>query len=506
MCVFAGAIAVFIGNCLRYIPPVWGSAEIIAPLFEIGGGALFIGAYLGVAFISLRPAHFAPSYSVRFTRAAFQCLSRANDDDYISIFRDISINIVPIAKLAAFNESYRWSGCDGDEPSAFYDFIYRHRIDRSYYAGTLFRLLSDPSCCAAIVRRDPTTVINMLRQISKHRLDGDALGQLIQELARQSLIQNDSMLAREIGYKGFASIGAFLTAMFGDAFILRQHEPYRGVQFLSEVEIDSAFAERLGRAIELSWLTVNEVWSPQSLWGVQYTLESALFKIRYADSRKEPHDQQSIRLYRTVAQIIEQSNIHIKNHPIEYRRKLYADDGEVSPRQTLPALTASIAVEALSSVANDFKGYEDRRWSDARAIFSALFPSGDVNVLGLSPVQQNAALLIQKQLKQNIEGYFPTLIKVLLAIVGPYGSHNSVEGGAFRIMEDVMYGELKNLQFLYQNNPNHLSKCLPFNVVYDSGSDQLTHTYRFGSKRTTDLKALSFENLDLTDPRLRSEI
>lgn len=500
--VFSGAALVFGGNVLRYAAAEWEVSAWLAPSLEVVGGFLFFVAYLATVFISLTSAKLTKWNAPRFTRSAFNLLSKASDEDYVSLFDDITKNIVPLARLAAFNEGYRWAGIDHGEPSAFYDFIHRHKLEQSSYAGTLFRLLSDPHCCKAIVRRDPTAVVAMLSDLSGKHIHCEAVAQLVQELARQSVIQDDSMLAREVGYKGFASVSLFLNAMFGDHFIIREYRPFAALTYLGKIPITSDLAERLGEAIELAWERTPELWSPQSLWDIQRVLQSALFAVRYADSRKQRHERESIRLYKTVARIVELTEQRVDTRPAQ-RHTLYAKDESPNLHETMPGLAAEIAVDALESVANDFGGFDEERWSDALEIVRALFPSIVQQPDGLTPTQQHAALVIKAKLVQNMEGLYPALTRVMLAIIGPYGSHHQKNRTAFRILEDVAYEQWQKFPQLHVASPDKVSDYLPPNVKYDAADFTLTHTYRFGEQSKTNLATLTIAPVNLLDRALR---
>jgi len=499
--VFSGAALVFFGSFLRYAAFEWTTSSWLVPSLEIVG-EFGQEALIDLNIWPLTPAKLTKRNSPRFSRAAFDLLSKAGDDDYVSLFKDITYNIIPLSRLAGFNDNYRFAGLELDEPSAFYDFIHRKKLEQSSYASTLFQLLSDPYCCRAIVRRDPISVVSMLSDLSHHGIHCKAVAQLVQEFARHSVIQDDSMLAREVDYKGFASVSLFLNAMFGDHFIIRNYLPFSALVYFKNTPITYDLAERLGRAIELAWEKTPELWHPQSLWNIQSAIESVLFSIRYADSRKKRHEQEHIRLYNTVARIIDLTDDHIRTQS----RRLdmpYAETENPEFRKTMPGVAAEIAVGALNSIANDFDGFEDRRWTEALDIMGALFPSVGEEPDGLTPTQQHAAIIIRAKLADNMNGYYPALTRLLLAVIGPYGSHTQNNKTAFRILEDIAYEQWQKLPQLHDASPERISDFLPPNVKFDRADLTLTHTYRGGETRVTVLSNLSLLPIDLLNPSLR---
>jgi len=500
--VFSGAALVFSGNLLRYIAVEWSVILWLAPALEFAGALLFFMAYLATGFISLSPARLRSRNVLSFTRAAFAILSTADEENYVALFNDISANTATLAKTAAFADSYRWSGVGSGEPSAFYDFVHRKKLADASYASTLFELLSDPSCCATMVRRNPTTVVSMLSELSDKQIVCDAAGLLVQELARQAVLREDSMLAREVGYKGFSSVGLFLNSMFGDVFILRTYKPFSNLTYLGDVTITPGVAERLGEAIETAWEKTNELWHPQSLWQTASVLKSAFFSIRYSDSRKARHELEHFRLYTSVARILKATEKRVSENKYE-PKSLYAKDDKVSHDDTMPGLAARIAINALNSVSNDFEGPEDRRWSDVLTIMRELFPSIGEAPDGLSPTQQHAMLMIDEKLADNMDGYYPALTRVLLSVIGPHGSRDQKNQTAFRILEDVAYARWKKFPALHNKKPEKVEDKLPPNVTFDSTRSVLEYTYRSGETVETNLSTLAVPSIDLFDPSLR---
>jgi hypothetical protein len=467
------------------------------------GGALFLLAYLSTTIISFRSARFSRANAAQFSRSAYALLSTANDEDYVAIFRDVQRNIASIAKLAAFNENYRWAGLDHKEPSAFYDFIHRHTIERSYFAGTLLRLLSDARCCRAIILGDSITVLECLRTVKAEQLHCDALSSLIQALARQAIIQDDSMLAREVGYTGFAVVRSFLDGMFGDPFLARTHEPLRGVEFTFDLELTVPLSDRLAAAVERTWRAVGDVWQPSSLWVASRVLEGAISNTRREEQRNPDQRLRYGRLYDAVEKICKISDERILQHAkLKHAASLYADEAKPDHHNNVAGVTADLAVDTLMALSNDFAGSEDVHWSDALSIMGVLFDPIGEQPDGLTPVQQRALMLICKKLRDNMRGYYPALTRLLLAVIGPYKSHHQKNHTAFRILEDAAYGIWKDFARLKEEHPEKIGHYLPPNVVYDAEGDTLVHTYRGGEQRVTHLKSLELPAVDPLDPAI----
>jgi hypothetical protein len=292
--------------------------------------------------------------------------------------------------------------------------------------------------------------------------------------------------------------------MCGDNFIIRHYEPLRGLQFTYDIEVTAGVSERLAAAIERTWKSTDEIWHPQSLWVVQSILESALRSVRWAEIKRGPEaPTRHIRLYRAVSDLIKSTNRKVANYQTLQHAVSLFEEGKSHNHNTISSLMAEIAVEALTSLSNEFEGVDDRHWIDAHEIMRALFPSIGSAPDGLSPVQHAAIKLIQEKLRENMKGYYPALTRLLLPLIGPYRSHHQPNRTAFCILEDIAYFEWKNFAQLSRKHPDKLAHFLPPSVSYDAANDALVHSYRSGDTRTTILSGLTLHELNLDDPSLR---
>jgi hypothetical protein len=126
---------------------------------------------------------------------------------------------------------------------------------------------------------------------------------------------------------------------------------------------------------------------------------------------------------------------------------------------------------------------------------------------GLTPFQQRLALKLNHRLNQNIKGYYPAVCRVLLSAVGPY-RHEAEQPNktAFNVLKDMLYIQLKRFHQLAKTKPEKVSHYLPPNVTYNRKTNCLTHTYRGGGTRTTELTTLAVRALSLTSKRIRRDL
>lgn len=143
-------------------------------------------------------------------------------------------------------------------------------------------------------------------------------------------------------------------------------------------------------------------------------------------------------------------------------------------------------------------------WIHAISVFGDVFPTIGQLSTGLDPFQQHVGLRLIDKLHQNMQGYYPTISRVLLAVAGPCERNEQIaKSSAFGIFQDAMYRELIKLKDLSIEKPDKIDDYFPPQVKYDSASDTLTFAYRFGEPIVTNLATLDISAIDLLDPRHR---
>jgi len=164
-----------------------------------------------------------------------------------------------------------------------------------------------------------------------------------------------------------------------------------------------------------------------------------------------------------------------------------------------------IVYEALESIANEFKGYDDLFWHLAiDAFHSTGFDSIGQQPDGMTPFQQRLALKIIDKLEDNMRGYYPAICRVLLSCLGPYQAPATQPNRtAFNLLKDAFYSKMQQFPHLAQTKPDQVADFLPDHVTYDAATHRLTHTYRSGPPTTTDLSALHLGIVSLIDPTIR---
>jgi hypothetical protein len=127
---------------------------------------------------------------------------------------------------------------------------------------------------------------------------------------------------------------------------------------------------------------------------------------------------------------------------------------------------------------------------------------GDIPI-GLDPLQQRLAMMLIEKLSENMQGFYPSISRVLLTVIGPYERHRDTRLTAFGILRDAVYNEFLKLKQLYTEKPDVFDGYFPTHVKYNPAVDTLTFTYRSGDPVTTSLADLELGDINLLDPRYR---
>lgn len=183
------------------------------------------------------------------------------------------------------------------------------------------------------------------------------------------------------------------------------------------------------------------------------------------------------------------------------KRTLFVSDRKQYPRD-LVQIVASIVYESLECISNGFAGVDDDAWIHAVGVFLDIYPPHDSEPGGMNPLQQQLALQLLDKLRQNMEGMYPAISRVLLAVMGPYNRQPRISTRTAHVMlRDCLYKELQKLPALHSRNPDEFREFLPPSVTYDPIANKLTHTYSLGSEAVTDLASLEIPVVDLLDKR-----
>lgn len=489
--IFAAVFCCAIAAAVPSIHVLHGGPWGYAIVWEFIATGLFVCAYGAVAFAVVRPIKVAEHRMDDFAGGAARLLSAASETDHIDILPDIEMSLPKVVELARFLE--------GEPGSAFFDFIYRDKIERASYAHTLLRVIADPAFCRSLVIKAPWATAGLVRVIGEQKVHARATEMFVQELAHQAILAEESMLTRELDYNGFGTAPLLSESLFSNPVIVKRYNPLD--MYVPNDLLTWGIMKRFNAAAERLYLTLideKETHRAQAAYGVHSFYRSA-FSRAYLLQQDEKHDYRMVmEIQYAVDNAIKIANkLMASQGPLSYDQ-LYQRADEQRKRSDVLQTLVDTVYEGMAAISNRFKGFPDPFWHLAIETMHHGFNSIGVEPDGMTPFQQRLALLIVDKLQDNMRGYFPALSRVMLATVGPFeGAGHQPNMTAFNILRRAVYAELQGLPKFGLENPEKVLKYLPDNIVLDAQTGTITQTYTDGAKAVTDLRALKLQPVNL---------
>jgi len=287
ICVFGGVAAVALAAILPNIVRLHGGPWGYPINWEIFATLLFAVSYGAVVVAIVLPVRVSVSRLPDLAQLAAYLLSSANEQDHVDFAVDLERSLPTLIKEASFLDHVPW------QRSAFFDFTYREKLERSAYASSFLRIVADPAFCETLVKRLPWRVVFMLRKISKDHLHATGAQQLIRQLAYQAVLRDDSMMAREVGYHGFGTAPLLSDTMFSDWFILEQYNPFDSFSAAGSEIVTPQLLKRFNSAVERSYTTLIEngaIYHSQATFRIQDFYKSIFMMRAQEFQRKDEYD------------------------------------------------------------------------------------------------------------------------------------------------------------------------------------------------------------------------
>jgi hypothetical protein len=526
--VFIGAMFTFVAAAVPNVALLRGSILGYPIIWETAGGLVIAATYALVATISLRPA-FVTKRNIRaFSSAGFELLSEATDEDRVAFSKDLfsGKNIARLSECAAeFDranrhavviefEKLREEGREGEavhgQPpvSAFYEFSRREELDLAGYAWHFLQLLSDRDFCRIVVTRNSWGFLRATKILVENCRYSKAVENFIQSVAWQALLQDEGMLARESRYGGSGWSKSFANEFFGNSQ-MHAFGLLEGVYAADSVLHTQGFVSRLNVVAELmvtAEIKARGFWDHRATSSVVRAYEQVCHSVaRERSENKYPN--YFFELRQGIADLTKLTEALLEEAEPRVYNMLFATDLTAYRRGAVDRI-AALVCDALKCVANDFNDASDPAWSFALDIMDGIFHRFDDRPNGLSPLQQAVAIKLMREVNHNMDGYYPTLSRVLLAAIGPYEPDAADKlGSAAAILKDALYFEMKRFPELYEKNRKKAMERLPPSISYHHPTRTITHTFFGGTRVKTKLNDKRFNSVNLLDQskwRLRS--
>jgi len=239
-------------------------------------------------------------------------------------------------------------------------------------------------------------------------------------------------------------------------------------------------------------------WMHQHMHGVESAYKSLFYHLSYARSKGEGTEFLT-QLHIGVADLYRIVRADLEKLQPPRRRALYTQrKGEY--QHDLVHTIASIVYESLQAIANRFAGLNDPSWHHAIGVFQDIYPSfGDIPP-GMDPLQQQLAVMLIDRLRQNMQGLYPAISRVLLSVMEPYDSRpESTTPTANVLLKRAMFKELTKLPSLCAREPERVADYFPSDVRYDVGANTLTYIYRRGTPHVTRLSEMEVPEVNFFD-------
>jgi hypothetical protein len=350
--VFLGFACAVIAALLPSLPLDHQSFFEYPIVWEVFGGVFIALSYATMAVLMLRPARVYPINLKAFVGAAATFLTEADDSDRVRFAEDLLFprnlsRLVEAASAWARAEHYgsmveferlREVGApqviQGRAPiSAFYLFGHRKELEAASHAGTLLRILSDPQFCSVLVRRCPWLTVSVLGYISAHRLYAEQLTPFIRQLASQALMNDESIVAKEIGFEGFGATPYLSNSLFGDWYMLFQYDPLHNMHFGMGGELTEGYVDRLNSVAKLIVQTAvkNQDLYPQRYMLSVHAAYENLYRSLAFGRYKEVTSGFLAGLHVGMSQIHKELQNALVKIPMERLVGLYAEKDESDP-------------------------------------------------------------------------------------------------------------------------------------------------------------------------------
>jgi hypothetical protein len=498
--VFAGVFAAGVAALVPSFPILHSWTIGYAIVWELIAAGFFTVAYLATVIAIVRPTRASARTIVRFAQASAKLLTSTDERDHVDYSTDLEQSLLPLMRVAKSEQD--WSRL-----SAFGRFARRKELERAAFARSLLRIISDASFCKTLVTRCPWGVARMLRDIEAARLRVRAVESFVRELARQAIVRDESMMTRELGYQGFAQAPLLSDSLFAQSFTLWAYNPFDFLRVPMNASSATGALKRFNEAARKALTTLIDagVLDSRVPHSIQDCYEDAWRHVLYARGKPEFRDLPTFELHGGIKLAIEMATRLLHKCPRDRFDGWFASEGEqYRYRHDILEALVDIVFEALSSISSGFRGADDEFWLSAHEAFSSSFPAIGEQPDGMDPFQQRLALKVMEKLKENLSGYYPALIRVLLVCAGPYEHANPQQNRtAFNIIKDAIYTELKRLPELAAKAPDRLSDFLPDHVNLHVATNTLTHTWRGGSQAVTRLNEIRPPAISLFAEELR---
>ena len=494
--IFFGLMLAGVGAMVPFISARNRDTILLYPfIWELLAAFCFALGYALLIF-TVAPVRVKEMFLERFARSAADFLSAADDRDRADFAPDLAASLPRLIKVASKAEGRNPTGKPPSEAV----------LRRAGWAASILRIFADPGLCSALVRKAPWRVARAIAYLDKQRLYSPQAEPFIQELARQAVISDDSLLAREVAFNGFAEAPMLTVNLFEAHHIVSRFNPLGGLSFSTDGEFRAGVIERYNHAAEKCLMTLIAAGGGNGAavsFSIRSYYQGAFIRV-WTSEDEGPIDLDTTRALRgSLRMVIRVCGVYLERVADNDWNYLFVENIEET-RSDLLDLFSETIVDALGMMGNVFTDFRGQHWGTVHETMSAIFPPIGDQPDGMNPFQQRVAILLIKKLRENMDGFYPAVSVILLATIGPFERKYSQKNDtAFVLLRKAVYLELKKMKNLADRLPEKIGDFLPDNVKYDVLSNALLHSYRSGDPHITRLDQIPVEPIELAATEIR---
>ena len=292
--------------------------------------------------------------------------------------------------------------------------------------------------------------------------------EFIQELGRQAIISPNTMMQREMSYKGFGAAPVLTHSLFQNKFVVMNFNPVFGLEYRDYESFDENKTKRAQKALTDSFMIFGKdetIFYAQNWINVEDYYRNLSGSIR---KRQRLNSDSNLEVYYLETGLGDQ--IKIVAESLKRLDKIRFEDLYIEPlsKRSYDFLDcfAEAIFQVFLSVANDFEGGSDKSWSLVLSILNNVFERSESQPAGMNPLQQRLALKILAKVADNMNGFYPAITRVLILFCWE-DSATLAGSGAWSLLLMAFRFQLKKFPRIDKSIRRNY---LPHNVTYNEKS------------------------------------
>lgn len=474
-------IAAVIPSVLGYIVPVIGF-----PIFwEVLAGLLVVAGVSLLAVIYILPARFTDRSFKNYFYACSQAISTGDEHVHrlLAVEVTIAADAIVGAATAFDRELARAEHAAGKEHVA---------ETISDYAKGLLDLFSDEHFARALVDAAPMGTARFLELLGRGSPDKRVGYSFVQQVVRQALLSEKSMLHKEEQFYGLGHFKWFTRTVFGDyALVSSAYRPLQAWDGMGDEYKTPAVIEKYGRALKMAmdaYFTAGDFHqSPHALWSALHGFGGVAMWKAYELKRLPAGEVSASPASRALSEIAHVLN-DIVNTVVEHDSQLpeYPFDAATYDRFRDSAIYGAVAngiYEFLEKLAMA-EGHDELVRGTAISLWMAVAPSrGEQPSRAITEIQKRLFLQLKDKVEENLDkGYYPMITKLLILLVGLWDA-SPQEQSSLGFMTAELHAQLRaKFAAAYAADKEKAGHMLPENVHFEVDTNELVLVNRFFKK------------------------